>query len=190
METGTVKVFFATKERRYGFVLTEDGKELFFHFGDGEFVVAGESQPKFSGKAQIFIKGQAHSLRDPQRDDIIMFNRKSGSRGWIASPWGYKSHYDRALEVIANRPAPTIYRVLETMNSIGRQPGEPKVLWEGSDLNDLLRRYPVPTGQRSPSADPLLPYWADSDNIFETQHWFERKTDDGWELCPDPRHAN
>jgi len=187
METGTVKFFNAQQGKRFGFVRTESGEELFFHFNDGEFIIPGKVQPEFSEKAQMTIKGQLRSLRDPQRDDIVIFNRKRGSGGWIASPWGYKSHYERALEIIAKRSAPTIYRVLETMNNLGKQPGEPKVLWEGSDLDDLFIRYPVPSGRQSPSADPLLPYWSDTDNIFEVRRWFERKTEVGWEQCPDPR---
>lgn len=186
METG--KVLWFNKDKRYGFVKSElNGEEYFFHFSDGEFIIPGKRAPTFSGQAQMIISSQSYCLRDPQRDDLIKFDLMSAPKGWKAKPWGYQSHYDNSLKIIANRPAPKTYRVLETMNNIGKQPGEPEVLWEGSDLEELLKRYPVPSGRQSPGSDPLLPYFSDLDNIFETRHWFEQKTTNGWEKCPDPR---
>lgn len=193
METGTVKFFDVREGKRFGFVVVETGlwkgKEVFFHGNDVQFIKAGKEEPEFTGSATNTYKGKTYRQRDPKPGDMIVFHVTQGYRGDKASPWAHKSNYDWAIEVIAKRPAPTTYtyRVLEVMNSIGKQPGEPKVLWEGSDLDDLLRRYPVPSGRQSPSADPLLPYSSDSDNIFEVHRWFERKTEAGWERCSDPR---
>lgn len=88
------------------------------------------------------------------------------------------------MTAIANRP---VYRVLKVMASIGEE-GTPEVLWEGQDLTQALRKFPVPSSRTSPSADPLLPYWSDSDNIFYVRHWWEKKNPNGeWEKCNDPR---
>lgn len=189
METGTVKQF--NVQKRFGFIVRDDDldgrlpDQLWFHFNEGQVIDAmpGKSEPEFVGKT---VKGSA--LRDPKEGDRVRFQVIGDGTGRSkASPWGYDSHFKRAIEIIGKRPPPTTYRVLETMNSIVEDPGVPKVLWEGTDLGELLRKYPVPTGRQSPSADPLLPYYSDSDNIFETRYWFEKKTETGWEGCPDPR---
>lgn len=189
METGTVKWF--NVQKRFGFIVRDDDldgylpDELWFHFNEGQIIdaVPGKSEPEFVGKT---VKGSA--LRDPKEGDRVRFRVIGDGKGRSkASPWGYYSHYKRAVEIIGKRPPPTTYRVLETMNAIGEKPPEPKVLWEGTNLEELLKRCPLPRGNQSPSADPLLPYYSDSDNIFEIHRWFEQKTEVGWEKCPDPR---
>jgi cold shock CspA family protein len=192
MEQGTVKVFFSAKERRYGFLRLTSGEEIFFHFGDGDIIVPGKEAPEFSGKAQIEVKGQVQGLRDPQKDDVIMFERAEGSKGPVARPWGFKSHYDRAGKIIAKRPPPTYYRVLKSSGSLGEagtpeNPKDARVLWEGTDLEAVLKKYPLPRGNQSPGSDPLLSYYSHDDG-FEVRHWWEKRREDGtWELCEDPR---
>lgn len=188
-ETGTVKLFNAQEGKRFGFLTLASGEELFFHFNDGQFIEAGGSSPSFSGKATIMRNGKNFRLRDPQIDDKLVFQRSRGRDGrHRACPWGFYSHWETAEERLAKRP---IYRVLKTMSSTGRDPGEPEILWEGSDVSEAIRRFPLPTGRQSPSADPLLSYYSDSDNIFEVRHWWEKKgqndPEDAWERCDDPR---
>lgn len=184
-EVGTVKFFDARETKRFGFLRLESGEEIFFHFNDGQFIVAGGSYPEFSGKATIVRDGKTKRLRDPKVDDKLVFRRSMGSKGDKAAPWGYLTQWEATEQLIAKRP---VYRVLEVMNSIGKEPGEPKVLWQGSDLSELMRRFPLPRHGQSPSADPLLPYYSDSDNIFEVRRWWEKQHPDGsWERCEDPR---
>lgn len=187
-DQGVVKFFDSRKEKRYGFLILEDGTEIFFHFNDGQIILPGEEEPEFSGKSTMVIKGKPMGLRDPQKDDKIVFHRSPGYKGDKASPWDYLSHVERAQAIIAKRPPPTTYRVLKTMNSIGEQPGAPQVLWQGSSIAEVLRKFPLPRGNQSPSADPLLPYYSDSDNIFEVNRWWEKQEPDGsWVRCDDPR---
>ncbi len=185
MESGRVKWF--NTQKRFGFIVPDDDAEeqLWFHFNDGQIInaVKGKRGPQFIGA----VLNNKH-LRDPREGDKVVFERLYDSMGRPkACPWGYDTHYQRALGIIAKWPPPTTYRVLETINAIGQDPGKPKVLWEGTDLEELLRLYPVPKGNQSPSADSLLPYYSDSDNIFEIHRWFEQKTETGWEKRPDPR---
>lgn len=187
MEFGKVKFFDSREGKRFGFIIDGDGSEIFFHFNDGRFIEAGKKEPQFTEPTFVY-KGKIAHLRDPQPGDLVVFERIRGSKGFKASPWGYKDNYDHALDVIAKRPPPPVYRVFESMNSLGDPQGEPNKLWEGSDIDQLMRKYPVPSGSRSIGSDPLLPYYSDSDNIFETRHWFEKQLPDGnWERCPDPR---
>jgi hypothetical protein len=195
-EYAFVKWFDSRDNRRYGFlhVAVEDEdrgfvateEEVFFHFNDGQLVRPGGNVPELCGASGTVFGGMPHVMRDPKPGDLIMFQRKAGSQGRMkASPWVYKDHWDEAENVIAARP---VYRARETMNSLGTKPGEPKVLWQGPDLQEALKKFPVPARGRSISADPLIPYWTDSDNIFEVRHWWEvRRPDGSWTPCSDPR---
>lgn len=189
MESGTIKWF--NVQKRFGFISPDPPEEpetgdLWFHFNDGQIIdaVKDQPEPQFVGPT---LKGKR--LRDPVPGDRVRFWRDFDSQGRAkAYPWGYESHYERARKIIAKRPPPTMYRVLKTMNAIGEQPGEPETLWTGSDLSEALRKFPLPRGHQSPSADPLLSYWSDPDNIFEVRHWWEKQKPDGsWEQCNDPR---
>lgn len=203
-ETGVVKWFDSRETKRFGFLKLESGEEIFFHFNDGRHSEVRDGQVQLSEGATIVYQGKTRRLRQPKPDDVILFTRSWGSRGFKAAPWGYKASWEiceqwildhqeeiaqrRAVkeETLANRP---IYRALSTMNAVGKDPGEPKVLWEGQDLAEALRKFPLPTGRQSPGSDPMLNYSSDSDNIFEIHRWWERRQppDGEWERCDDPR---
>ncbi len=186
MPKGPVKFFDSRPERRFGFIRLETGGDLFFHFNDGQIIVPGGSEPEFSGKSMTTDKqGRQCGLRDPRIGDILVYQRSSGSQGPKAYPWGYQSQWEAMERFIANRP---VYRVLEQMTSTGFTPGEPKILWEGSDLSELARKYPVPTGRVSPGADPLLSYSSYDD--FEIRRWWEVKKGDNWSPSRDPRELS
>lgn len=183
-----VKWFNSANDKRYGFLMLEDGREVFFHFNDGQFVEPGEKEPQFTGSPKRVHNGKTYRLKDPLAEDEVVCVLSEGSRGPKAFPWSTKPIWDLAQGVIDKRP---IYRVLKTMNAIGHDSGTPEILWQGTDLSEALRKFPLPTGRQSPSADPLLSYWRDTDEIFEVRRWWEAKAqnapDDAWERCDDPR---
>lgn len=199
MFKGRVKFFDSREEKRFGFVVLEgfvDGSpcsyyegEFFFHFGDSEFIIAGGKEPCFSGKHSKVSQGKSRILRDPQKDDIIVFKLTSGTKGKKCSPWGFIGQYEQAVERIAKRP---VYRVFKSMGDWGEsgKPGDPKdaqIVWQGSDMEELKERFPLPTGRQSPGSDPLLSFWS-SDDGFEVRRWWEKQNADGsWEQCADPR---
>jgi hypothetical protein len=84
-----------------------------------------------------------------------------------------------------------IYRILEGTGGWGKSPSPENpegawVKWQGSDLQELKKLFPIPIG-RSPSADPLLSFWS-SDDGFEVRRWWEKQNADGtWAQCKDPR---
>lgn len=189
IEQGEVKFFDNRNGKRFGFLIVHEGgvpteEEIWFHFNDGEFIVAGGKDPKFSGKATSEHEGKTARLRDPKRGEVLVFQRSLGRKGDKASPWGYLPNWQEAEEIIANRP---MYRVFKHQGFRGEYKSDPEILWEGSDLEELLKKYPLPTGSRSPGADPLISFWSHDDGP-ESKHWFERQEkDEPWERCDDPR---
>lgn len=183
IEIGTVEWFDVRETKQFGFLrLVETGEKVFFHYNDGRPIIAGRKRPDFSAEATIQHAGKLARLKKPQEGDELIFVRKMGSKGPKAFPWGYKLNW-RAVELeIARRP---IYKVFESRNPIGCGAGDPQILWYGSDLHELLEFYPR---TRSIGDDPLLPYWADADGIFEVRRWWVMKLPGGlWEYCDDPR---
>lgn len=173
MEAGIVKFFDSRDNKRFGFIIVNGGGEIFFHFNDGENIKAGNNKPQFSD-------GKLKS--EPKKGDRIVFERSSGYKGPKAAPWGFADDYERAKKEIALRPAPTTYRVVEQYTTPGSdKKGEPKVLWEGSDITKLCEKYPRPSDHRM---DDLQNF---SCGDFDKWIRFEHMTGDGWESCKDPR---
>lgn len=144
METGVVKFYDSSPGKRSGSILLESGEEIIFDFRDGQFVLPGETEPKFSGSPTLVIQGSSRSLRDPRKDDKVVFVRtRSGNRD-KACTWGYVSQYERAKTIIASRPIPLVYRIIQGFRIVGTgQETPPSVIWTGSDLNEhgLERHY-------------------------------------------------
>jgi hypothetical protein len=183
---GRVKFFNAEKGREFGFLQTPDG-DRFFHRKYGEFILAGENGPEFCGQT-MRRDGKVLKLAHPKQGDYLVYAESLGFKGVIARPWGFKAMYDRALKAVLFRSTPTIFRALETRKSLGdKKPGEPIILWQGSDLKELLLKYPRPVELQAHGSDPLLPYWSDEDNSLEIRRCFERLNGGVWQRCNDPR---
>ena len=173
METGSVKFFDSRDNKRFGFLRLESGEEIFFHFNDGENIEAGENEPLFCG---------GKMKREPKKGDRLVFNRNFGHKGPVAAPWGFTEDYERAKKEVSSRLAPITYRVLEQYTTPGSdKKGEPKVLWEGSDIRALCKKYPRPSDHRM---DALQNF---SCGDFDKWIRFECMTENGWESCHDPR---
>ena len=113
---------------------------------------------------------------------------KPGDPRTRALPWTFEEDYIRIADEIGRRP---VYRAMEKISLFGTDEGEKaKEIWRGSQ-EAALKRFPLPNGRQSPSSDLMLPYYADSDQIFETRRWWETKPTDfdenSWERCDDPR---
>lgn len=181
---GTVVQFFPQEGKRFGFIQGDDGNKYFFHYDVGCTVIVQGEKPHFNPTPGVDAKGAKITLPTPRIGDRIIFHVTDGHPKKQAKPWSFLRHWEQIQEYIAHRP---IYRAYEQMNSLNGPKGEPKVLWEGQDIGNLPRQYKLPVPYRA-SADPLLPYWGDSDNIFEVLHWWEMKEGDGdWWKCDDPR---
>ena len=139
MEFGKVKFFNA--EKRFGFIQTKGGEEIFFHFNDGEMIIP-KSEPEFSGDATTFYRGRRCHLRDPQRDDQVVFLRGLGNKGDKATPWGFRAMYDKALEIISYRPKieknPSINIIEKRQVRLVMEsnPGGIKEIWTGESRED------------------------------------------------------
>lgn len=170
MKFGTVKVFFVNG---YGFVRTDSGEEIFFHITEGRDLEEGDEEPEFSERR----------VRNPQEGEHLVFQVSQGfSKGRQrpkACPWGYAEDYDRIKRQIAERPN---YRVMQQYQIPGSKPMEPTVLWQGTNIKDLCRKYPRPEDFRM---DDLFSGFSCGD--FDKFVWFERSTEKGWHRCEDPR---
>ncbi len=197
---GKVKFFDSRPDKRYGFAICEGyvdgtdcpdvGIEIFFHFNDGEFMVA-RSEPEFIGKKTISNGRGTAQLRDPHPDDIIVFFQIAAKKGGKASPWSFVGCYDAVVEKIAKRP---VYRLFESKAPWGKTatPQNPEgaiILWEGSDMGKL-RNFDLqrPVGRRVEGADPNAYFWSSDEEGFDTRRWWQFRDEAGnWKLCPDPR---
>lgn len=170
MEFGKVKVFFVNG---YGFVRTDEGEEIFFHITEGRELEEGDEEPEFSERR----------VRDPKEGEHLVFQVSTGfSKGKQkpkACPWGYTQEYDRIQGQIANRPN---YRVMQQYQIPGSGPMEPTVLWQGTNLKELCRKYPRLEDIRM---DDLFSGFSCGD--FDKFVWFERSVGEVWSLCEDPR---
>ena len=78
METGIVKFFDSRDNKRFGFISVDGGREIFFHFNDGENVEVRGGEPRFCG---------GKLRREPRKGDELCFERKPGYNGPKAAPW-------------------------------------------------------------------------------------------------------
>lgn len=102
---GKVKVFFAEKGRRYGFlqVIDDEGKptgeaDVWFHLNDGLDILEG---PTFNTAA--WPEPAAHwdnrTVREPRAGSILIFDIVPGSKGSKACPWGHERVFIRAKAI-------------------------------------------------------------------------------------------
>lgn len=180
MEKGTVKFFVPRRfNEGYGFIVPDClGKDVYFSFLESRTIKIDLE------KRTVEFAPYSRVMKAPVENDRIIFERAAGAKGYRACPWSYLESWEWAVREVANLPAPTIYRVLKTMNKIGSMPLAAKVIWEGTDLSQLIERFPLPKGS---SIDPITPYYTSCGKTIEVRHWFEKNDGQGWARCPDPR---
>ena len=95
LEIGKVKFFLYL--RGFGYIIIDgSGEEIFFHCSYGRQIDSSANKPKFS-----ITKEE----RDPKKGDVIIFKRAAGSKGVMASPYGFLYEWQRAEEEIKARLA-------------------------------------------------------------------------------------
>lgn len=179
METGKVKWY--DDSLGYGFLVLPGGKEIYFRRSHGR-----QMQVNVNARTIEFASWPPLT-RPPKEGDEVVFERQMRGIKPKAAPWSYVANYNWVLGLLANLIEPVTYRVLETTNYVGHEHGQPGVIWEGNDIEELLKKFPVSVYGRRVLADPLEPYYEDEKKIYEVSHWFERLVDGGWMKCPDPR---
>lgn len=191
MEKGVVKFFDSRDGKKFGFVVTESGEEIFFHQNDGERMIPGRTEPEFSGSGLRRAGGKTFRLREPLKDDQIVFSRGYGSKGVKACPWSFVSSFDLCAAAIASRPK---YRVTRTERDYFGRGSDPlvkvAVVWEGTDIISLssckpkrsrFSSYAGRTGNDSLGSGSI------EDGLICWQHTYEVLKEGEWVKCEDPR---
>lgn len=197
-QVGRVLVFKADRSKRFGFLRTEDDAKVFFHYSGGRSVELVNGQVHFGHNNVVNNNGWAGPLKDPEPEDLLICEIVRGPKGFKALQWSYLQHLDaldpelpfsrQTPEPLRHMTTQTRYRIIQSMNWVGDPPGVKEVLWEGQDLDEVRRLYPLPSDNLGTSKDPLQPYWTDSRNNFEVKRWWEVQHPDGsWDRCCDPR---
>jgi cold shock CspA family protein len=90
MESGYVKFFLTHAEKLFGFVVDEDGKDVFFHYSSGRAV-------EVKGPGEVQLVETTYPLRSPKKWDRIMFERADRPKGPAACPWCFEEEYEKVL---------------------------------------------------------------------------------------------
>jgi hypothetical protein len=126
MESGKVKWF--SPKMKYGFIVKENGDELFFHRNGCQWIIPGETVPEFSGSSFKFYPDDCKSYRieDPEKDELVVFWRVHSYKGDKASPWGYKAQFNEAMLLMGLKASKEIAReaIKEAEDEIWRQTGD------------------------------------------------------------------
>lgn len=89
MEKGVVKHFNTIK--KFGFIRTEVGEEIFFHLSDG--------RPMTYLDGPIFLD-QGKLPSSPRQGDLVYFLRSEGRKSVKSSPWGFEFQVRQAVREI------------------------------------------------------------------------------------------
>lgn len=119
VQYGVVKFFNATKQ--YGFIIIDDGPDVFFHMSDGTQV---EADPVTRG-AKFCTRNIA--LREPKAGERLIFIQTLGQPGKAmkARPWGYADEYEESLATLAPvfKPVDVVHKqAMDFVDMLLRQP--------------------------------------------------------------------
>ena len=171
------KVTFFNKERGYGFIVGDDGKEYFFHINDHRVFDGSEGQPEFV---------KAKPDRYPREGDRIVYQIKQSYRGSRAASWTIVEEPKKTVAPPRNTPVgekgPSLRVVrIRTFRGNGKEP-ESKTLWKGRSEEALAAKHPR-TGDSG--TDSLFPTF--SCPAYKQVIRFEKNDGNGWVQCDDPR---
>jgi len=91
---GAVRFFNNNRGKRFGFVMTESGEDLFFHFNQGR-------RPVLTADG-VYLGGKTPE-RDPEPGDAVRFELSEGRKGVRAGIWCYASDYEKLSRLVVKR---------------------------------------------------------------------------------------
>jgi hypothetical protein len=161
MKKGIVR-FLKTRESGgwFGFLEVEDGQSLYFQQIDGRAVLADEKLP---------ILAPYQPSEAPRIGETILFEPSENLKGKKACPWCLERHWQQAEDQIKNR---VFYRLRKQSGAFRGQKTE--TLWEGWNLREVPHSSEINLQSRYEAGS-----WY--------KYWFEKRTEQGWEPCDDPR---
>jgi hypothetical protein len=146
METGVVKFFTLKGHGGYGFLILDDGSEIYFSMSDG-------GVPEQGSGLRPYINTGVLPTRPRRGDRIVFLDRKATNRRDRAAPWCHECMWKPLADLMANRK---IYRLYQkTIPAFGSS--RETEVWSGTDLLELAKRFsgisltmaPIATGHRA-----------------------------------------
>jgi len=168
---GTVKFYANEPNKQFGFISSEHG-DIYIH-GSRCYRLAdvGKDLPRL-GEPERIAEGSL--LDPPKRKNSVLFVAESDNRGGLrAVRWVKWSDaiLQAVLDEICDRPK---YQLVERKGPAGQlQFGSMSVLWEGTDLEQVRRRFPKRR---------IVLHDTDEGALY-----FTTFQDDEWIPCGDPR---
>lgn len=197
---GTVtRIISKTNEMWYGWVKTNDGKELYFAGSYGRKFVRRPS--KLPIMATWTQQKNMRKIEIPKFGTRILLEVKSQDNEVKIYGWGYADEYDNLvgelnadtdskdlflpLEYVNGHSVGTyissgvMYRIMEQMFYHDRNVFDvPLVIWAGTDLSEINR------------ACPLSHLIGAKNSCYDRITWFEKFENEQWITCDDPRYAS
>ena len=197
IETGTVKFFNTDTTKLFGFVTTDlpnqDGKpELFFHLGGGcEFIPVGKDKIDM-----IFVpySDGIGITPPPKTGDKVVFIRGFGAKGEKIVKWGYQHELQDAITDCTGFITPT-YRLVKEVRTVGNRISTRHILWEGEDLGDLCKKFPMRRGSEfkvglTQNGEGTTKVFFELMEAEASDHVIDNvitRVPASWEQCEDPR---
>ncbi len=166
----TRKAIVTFVKNNFGFLETEDGLNVFFHF-------TNEVEVKFDkyneGKSYLSNLKKHWPKSSPVKGSVILVDIINGKKGLKAESWGMSPDQSFSNDLPAS-PNTIPHRLLKHTRFVGNKECEPKIVWEGTDLLDLALSHPKNYRLEFFSCDDF-DSWT-SMQKFENDQWI--KTDD------------
>jgi len=119
MFTGKINFYDSRDDKRYGFIIAADGKEIFFHLNDGNGMVFTEIGAMFSGTLP----------HQPITGDMVCYEIATGRKGPKACPWGYvyeleRSRHEYGLKLIPAQLNPDLFPCIADILAEAKRPND------------------------------------------------------------------
>lgn len=143
----TVRFYDNDPTKQFGFLGSDDGKEIFFHgTRAAQIGCIGDDKP---GLIDPTLNPDKSMMFPPRRGEKVVYHAEEGPRGWRALRWARfdQIEYDSILKEIEDR---LTFRLVERKGhriqskKFKSDSSGIKILWEGKNLSEVRKNFPLP----------------------------------------------